>query len=238
MSTVTIVFPDVGPLITLAKADALEFLLAFSDEIRLVLTDVVEFEATRFRSDHQDAQKICDFISANSGRLTIEGTTYGKQAISAAKARQRYDESPEVQAFFAANQMPPPGKMAADCGELSIVSFIADMIGAPPGPACLVIAEDDFFLRANSGALPGNAHIISTAAFLKALEVLNPNCNAKSVFDAAASAGRRANNAEVDKTAGKIKGGTTWREAIDPQKLKESIAARRKRLEIARKNKP
>jgi len=35
-----------------------------------------------------------------------------------------------------------------------------------------VIAEDDYFLRSTPGALPGNAHIISTATLLAKLEEL------------------------------------------------------------------
>lgn len=230
MSKITIVIPDTGPLITLAKADALDLLLSFGDDVRLVLTDVVEFESTRFRTDHKDAQQICDFITANSARIDIESTSYGEQAIAAAKARQRYDENPAVQAFLLANQMPPPAKMAVDSGEMSIISFISGLIAAPPGPPCLVIAEDDFFLRSNSGALPGNAHIISTMAFLKALEALNPKFNAKAVLAAAASADRKANDADVDKVAEKVKGGTVWKDALDGAKLKIAISDRPKRI--------
>lgn len=230
MSKITIVIPDTGPLITLAKANALSLLLAFGDDVSLVLTDVVAFEATRFRSDHEDAQQICDFIDANAQRISIRDTSYGELAISAAKARQRYDESPGVQALYAANQLPPPAKIASDSGELSIISFITSLIGDPPGPPCLIIAEDDFFLRSNSGALPGNAHIISTVAFLMALQVLDPKCNADAVLAAATTADRQPNSANVDKPAEKIKGSSSWKDTLEGDKLKVALSTRRKNI--------
>ena len=40
---IEIIIVDAGPLISLARADALELLLIFKDEVRLVITDFVEF---------------------------------------------------------------------------------------------------------------------------------------------------------------------------------------------------
>lgn len=238
MSKITIVIPDTGPLITLAKAKALDLLLSFGDQVGLVLTDVVEFEATRFRSDHADAQEICDFIANNAHRVSIQATSYGTQAIAAAKMRERYDESPPMQAFFAAQGLAPPQKIANDAGELSIVSYIASLIGAPPGPPCLIVAEDDFFLRTNSGGLPGNAHIVSTVAFLRALQSLDPKCDAGEVLAAAAMAGRTANASNVDRPAQKVPGSTTWIDAVDGENLKGAISARRKKSKGSGPGKP
>jgi len=45
---IKIVLPDTGPLITLAQADALDALLIFgADHFQLVVTDMVDFEASR-----------------------------------------------------------------------------------------------------------------------------------------------------------------------------------------------
>lgn len=74
-TTIKTVLPDTGPLITLAHADALDALLVFDpDRVQLVLTDMVEFEATRRRSTHEDAQRIADFIIKHAGRIAIEPT--------------------------------------------------------------------------------------------------------------------------------------------------------------------
>ena len=67
-----------------------------------------------------------------------------------------------------------------------------------------MIAEDDFFLRSNSGALPGNAHIVSTHAFLQAIERLGKIGSAESIWSAALAKGRKANPAIVDLPARKI----------------------------------
>ena len=42
MSTVRVVVPDTGPLITLAKLHLLDALLVFKENVRIVLTDYVE----------------------------------------------------------------------------------------------------------------------------------------------------------------------------------------------------
>lgn len=209
---IKIVLPDTGPLITLAHANVLEVLLAFDPEqVQLVVTDMVEFEATRQRSIHEDAQRIADFIEKHAGRIVIEKTAFGQMAISAARLYERYAESQQLRDYYAASNMSAPSPLAPNSGELSINSYVSELIGQPPGPPCLIIAEDDFFLRSTPGALPGNAHIISTATLLVKLEGLNPKFKARDILDAAQHyKGRNPNRAEVDTPAAKIKGGSTW----------------------------
>ncbi|MCX2862591.1 hypothetical protein OOZ63_12145 [Paucibacter sp. PLA-PC-4] len=221
MEKIKIVLPDTGPLITLAHANALELLLAFdADQVQLVVTDMVEFEATRLRSTHEDAQRIASFIEKNAGRIVIEKTNFGQSAISAARQHERYAESQQIRDYFAANGWPPPPAVPPNTGELSINSYVAGLIGQPPGPPCLVIAEDDFFLRSTPGALPGNAHIISTAALLAKLEELNPKLKARDVLDAAKHyKGRDPNRTEVDQPAQKIKGGSDWGSTVNATNL-------------------
>lgn len=221
MEKIRIVLPDTGPLITLAHANALELLLAFdAEQVQLVVTDMVEFEATRLRSTHEDAQRIAKFIEKNAGRIVIEKTTFGQSAISAARQYERYAESQQIRDYFAANGWPPPAAVPPNTGELSINSYVASLIGQPPGPPCLVIAEDDFFLRSTPGALPGNAHIISTAALLAKLEELNPKLKARDVLDAAKHyKGRDPNRTAVDQPAQKIKGGSDWGSTVNATNL-------------------
>lgn len=218
---IKIVLPDTGPLITLAHANALELLLAFDAEhVQLVITDRVEFEAARHRSTHEDAQRIADFVERHAGRIVIEKTAFGQMAISAARMYERYMQSQQLRDFYAASNMPAPSPLAPNCGELSINSYVTELIGQPPGPPCLVIAEDDFFLRSTPGALPGNAHIISTATLLAKLEELNPRLKARDVLDAARRyMGREPNRAEVDKSAAKIKGGSSWGDTVNSADL-------------------
>jgi len=118
--------------------------------------------------------------------------------------RRKYEESAQVRKVYAEMNLPPPPQIPDNAGELSIVSYATSLIDEPPGPPCLVIAEDDFFLRSNSGALPGNAHIVSTHAFLQAIERLGKIGSAESIWSAAFAKGRKANPAIVDLPARKI----------------------------------
>ena len=226
--SVKIVLPDTGPLITLAQANALDVLLVFDPElVLLVVTDMVEFEATRLRSSHEDAQRIADFIAKHAGRIVIEQTSFGRMAISAAQTHERYNQSQAVRDFYRSQHMPPPVPPAQNSGELSINSYVTELIGQPPGPPCLVIAEDDFFLRSTPGALPGNAHIISTAMLLAVIERLEPGIKARDILDAAKRYnGRNPNRAQVDTSAAKIKGGSTWSEVVNVTNLTKKLANR------------
>lgn len=214
---VRIVLPDTGPLITLAQADSLDLLLAFNPgKVRIVLTDLVEFECTRHRSDHPDAQRIADFLQRNAHRVEIQSTVYGQQVISGTRSYEAFQSDPKLQAAYAAAGLKPPPGPVADSGEVSISGYVHQLIGQPPGPPCLIIAEDDYFLRASPGALPGNARIISTMAYLLELERLEPKFSAKAVMkQAAAFKDRVPNPAQVDTPAQKITGGAAWSGAID-----------------------
>lgn len=226
---IKIVLPDTGPLITLAHADALDALLVFDpDRVQLVVTDMVEFEATRRRSTHEDAQRIADFIARHAGRFVIEQTAFGKMAIAAVQTYERYAESQQVREFYAAARMSPPAPLPPNSGELSINSYVTELIGQPPGPPCLVIAEDDFFLRSAPGALPGNAHIISTATLLAEIEKLDPKVKAKHILEAARQyGGRDPNRAKIDARAAKIKGGSRWTDTLNPANVTSTLQGRR-----------
>lgn len=211
--SIKVVLPDAGPLITLAHADALHLLLAFKDRVELVITDMVEFEVTRRRSEHADAQRIADFLARHAGRIVIQPTAFGRMAISAALTHERYMESEQVRAFYVANRMPVPEPLAPNCGELSINSYVTELIEHPPGCPCLIVAEDDYFLRSTSGSLPGNAHIISTATLLDQLEALDSTVRARDVLAAAARyRGREPNAARIDRPAAKVLEGSSWKE--------------------------
>ena len=162
MTTVRIVVPDTGPLITLAKLDLLDTLLAFKADVRIVLTDYVEFEATRRRNEFPDAMAIHQFIVRNFGRIEIEETGLGKNYKSLFMLKERLADDPELSKQLGVDLGPPH-----DPGEMSIVQYVRELIGHPPGIPVLILAEDDYFLRELS-PLPGNAHVVSARAFLDA----------------------------------------------------------------------
>lgn len=64
-----------------------------------------------------------------------------------------------------------PKNVPPDAAELSIGSFANEMVQRPSGILVLILAEDDFILNVSLHN-PGNAHILSTRAFLEGLEKL------------------------------------------------------------------
>jgi hypothetical protein len=208
--TVEVVIPDAGPLISLAMADALDVLLVFNEGVRIVITDFVEFEVTRYRDQRADAQRICDFITRNAGRIEIQQTLYGKAMKEMFVLRERFDEDPAFRAAMQAMNVQAP-TLPKDVGELSIVSYVNGLITHPPGTPVLILAEDDFFLHSGA-ANPGNAHVLSTRAFLEALQALGKVPNAKAIWQRILTSRPLVNKAAVDRRAAKL--ATGWRDAV------------------------
>lgn len=199
--TIRVVLPDSGPLISLACADALDLLLSFHDGVRIVLTDVVEFEVTHRDDELPNALAIKQFIERNRDRIEVMPTTVGSLALEDLKRKRQAGQ---------------PASLPRDIGELSITSFVISMRTANPGEPTLVIVEDDWF-ESNTYALPGNLHLLSTSAWLDGLEQMK-------VIDSAAEVRTRVQMSRpsfraghlVDKEASRIAEGTQWRPAVRP----------------------
>ena len=151
---IRVVIPDTGPLISLAVGEALDLLLLVSDDVRIVITDVVEFEATHRAEAYVDGATISAFLHANTPRVEVMPTTVGQLALADARRRAQAGEA---------------WTLPRDLGELSITNFVISLRTANPGDPMLVLTEDDWF-ASNTYALPGNVHLLSTAAFLDGLE--------------------------------------------------------------------
>ena len=212
---IKVVIPDAGPLISLALVDALGVLLVFKENVRVVLTDFVEFEVTRFRDKRKDAQRICDFIVRNPGVIEIQETLYGKSMIDMFKLKERFDEDPNFRQLMMSAGVSVP-TLPKDVGELSIVSYTTELIKSPPGIPVLVLAEDDFFLHSGA-ATPGNAHVLSTRAFLETLQSLGKIPDGAAIWQQIQAARPTVNPAIVDRTASKIN--TDWSSAVDAGKV-------------------
>jgi hypothetical protein len=201
--TIRIVLPDAGPLISLACADALGLLLSFQDGVRIVLTDIVEFEATHRSDDLPDAVAIKQFIEENRDRIEVMSTTVGSLALD------------DIKRKLASGQ---PASLPKDIGELSITSFVISMRMANPGDPMLAILEDDWF-ESNTYALPGNLHLLSTSAWLDGLEQMK-------VLESAAEVRARIQAARpnfrsgylLDREAMKVVEGAAWRPAVQPDR--------------------
>ncbi len=194
---IRVLIPDTGPLISLAIGEALDLLLAVSDDVRIVITDVVEFEATHRAQAYLDGAAINAFLHANAPRVEVMPTTVGQLAL--ADARRRAEAG-------AAWTLPP------DLGELSITNFVISLRTVNPGDPMLVLTEDDWFAT-NTYALPGNVHLLSTAAFLDGLEAAGRIPSAASVR-ARIQAARPHFKADwvLDRPAEKI--ATEWRSRV------------------------
>ena len=199
---ITIVIPDAGPLISLAMGDALHLLLSLKPGVRLVLTDFVHFEVTVFADRVLDGAQIASFVKKNQRDIEVVATTIGEFAIPTIKEKLGKD---------------PDAPWPHDLGELSISSFITTSKDFNPGQPTLVLIEDDWF-TANSYAVPGNVHLLSTSAFLEGLQ-------AEGVIDSAGAIRKLIQSKrpgfkiefKVDKEAAKIPEGTRWRKSFQPR---------------------
>jgi len=193
--SIRVVLPDTGPLISLALGESLDLLLAVASDVRLVLTDVVEFEVTHRADDLPDAQAIRAFLRSHADRIEVMPTTIGSIALADLKRKA---------------EAGLPAALPKDLGELSITNFVMSLRTSNPGDPMLVIIEDDWFAE-NAYAVPGNIHLLSTSAWLDGLEALGRIPSASDVRSRIQS--RRPNfraDFFVDLQAEKIVGGTEW----------------------------
>jgi len=225
ISRIEIVIADAGPLISLARAEALDMLLVFKDDVRLVITDFVEFEVTRNRDKHVDAQRICEFLTRYAGIVEIQETSIGKTMKQMVQMRELFEDNDAFRQMMINNKTEPP-PIPKDIGELSIVSFANEMITNPPGIPVLILAEDDFFLHSGT-AIPGNAHILSTRAFLETLYELGEIPSANAIWEEIQRERPGVNRASVDRQAGKIN--TAWQSAIDSEKARSAEEQQKKK---------
>lgn len=197
-SVVRVVIPDSGVLISLAKAGLLELLVVFRPNVEIVITDVVEYEVTR-RLDKSDAKIIRDFLTRNQSRVRIDETSF---APLLAKTRASAEDL-----------------LPADVGELSVYSYIRSARVENPGVPTLVLFEDDWFVGNAISIRPGNIHLLSTFAFIKGLEKLQPKFSSSAALKLILKARPTVNRVVVDESAPKILEGTEWKPAVDGERV-------------------
>lgn len=199
---IRIVLPDAGPLISLALGNALDLLLLVSADVRIVVTDVVEFEVTHRRLDLPDAQAISAFLQTHADRIEVMPTTIGTMALADIARRTQAGES---------------ATLPKDLGELSITNFVISLRTSNPGDPMLVLIEDDWF-ESNAYAMPGNVHLLSTSAWLDGLEALSLIPSAAAVRTRIQAARPNFKDAfVVDRDAEKVDGGTDWQSRFGPR---------------------
>ena len=175
--TVKLIVTDTGPLITLAAADSLDYLLY--PGVTVYVPDAVLYEATR-DSAALGVSEILDWAQRNSNQM---------RTISTA-AFFNYVES----------RSSNPAWREKDLGERAAIEAIHDAIHLGPDERALLITEDDRVLRrvlVVEAELTARMIPVTTRDFLYALETAHRINSAEEVYRRAEDAGRLARRRSV-----------------------------------------
>lgn len=173
---VRLVIPDTGILISLAHGDLLDVLLNFAEHVSIVITDVVEFEATR-KENMFDARRIQLFLEKNKERITVEPTSF--------------------HAYLQQAKINPDIPVIPDMGELSIYGFINDIRNDIPKIPTLILFEDNWFVN-NQAYRPTSTHLVSLVAFLKYAEHVIADFNFEEAIKGILNTRPGINRIEID----------------------------------------
>ena len=164
ISQLDIIITDTGPLITLALAKSLNTLAL--PRLRLIIPDVVMFEATRNQT-LPGAQEIIEFTYLNADIVTQQATVTAR----------------EYQALLEAGHKP------CNMGERAVAEIAERYAMLFSNRAMLLMFEDrDVTKRVLN--LPANSYPISTGDFLRSLEQAGLGVNAEETLERARERGR------------------------------------------------
>jgi hypothetical protein len=164
---------DTGPLITLAAAQSLDYLLYVNAEI--IIPDAVLHEATR-DANRLGAQDIIDWVKAHRRQIDIAAT----------KAYEIFDAA---RATF-------PNLREPDLGERAAVEIIEEPDRLQGDERGLLLCEETAVLKRVVVRDRERIVELSTLDFLRILEAEQCIQSAEQVFELAAKAGRRPSRAE------------------------------------------
>lgn len=168
---------DTGPLITLAAADSLDFLLY--PGVPVCIPDAVLYEATQ-DALALGAAAILDWAQANFDTVRILSTQTFFNFV-----QQREDN---------------PGWREKDLGERAAIEAVHDAVHLAPGERALLMTEDDRALRrvlVIEAELTRRLIPITTRDFVTALEAARRIQSADEVYRRAEDAGRLAARRKV-----------------------------------------
>jgi len=164
---------DTGPLITLAVAQSLDYLLLINVDV--IIPDAVLHEAT-FDAARLGAQDIIDWVKAHRARIEIAPTrTY--QIFDAARASIANLREPDLGERAAVEVIEEPGRL----------------LGAERG---ILLCEESAVLRRIVVRDRERIVEISTLDLLRILEAEQRIQSAEQIFELAAKAGRLPSRAE------------------------------------------
>jgi hypothetical protein len=164
---------DTGPLITLAAAGSLDYLLFIDADV--VVPDAVLHEATRDAA-RLGAQDIIAWVKAHRGHVEIAAT----------KAYERHDLA----------RLSAPGLREPDLGERAAVEVIEEPDRLRGQERGLLLCEETAVLKRVVVRDRQRIVEISTLDFLRVLEAEQRIQSAEQVFELAALAGREASRVE------------------------------------------
>jgi hypothetical protein len=164
---------DTGPLITLAVANALDYLLYVQADI--VIPDAVLYEATHDAAK-LGAQDIIDWVKANRARIELAPT----QAF----------------AIFEAARDNIPKLRQPDLGERAAVEVIEEPDRLTGNERAVLLCEESALLRRIEIRDKERIIELSTMDFLRILETERRIQSADHVFDVVQQAGRNASRVE------------------------------------------
>ncbi len=184
--TITL-YPDAGPLITLAYADALDLL--FVPGWQLVLVDMIYAEVTR--SQTPSSQKICRWAQAGFAKAALADMADKSRRSGDTADKSINSFSTRVHAQYAQNLALADAAPRAknNLGEFAIQEAMNECALQDATQTSVFLFEDHKIARA-SFLLPNNARKVSTRAFLKFLEALGRIESAAAIEQRAVSAGR------------------------------------------------
>lgn len=172
-----VIVTDTGPLITLAAAQRLDYLLA--PRLPVYIPDAVLHEATK------DVGSLC-------ARSILEWRDANKGAIHTVSTEAFLNYVQDLERF--------PGRRVRDLGERAAIEAIHDAIDLRPGEHAILVTEDDKLLRQVLVTQPDLSRLIiplTTRDFLDELEASRRINSTDAVYDAASLAGRTASRKTI-----------------------------------------
>lgn len=164
---------DTGPLITLAAASSLDYLLY--PNVTVVIPDAVFYEATR-EIGKLGAQPIIDWVKSNHDKVEL--------AVTRAFI-----------AFQAAHDIDPTFRMT-NLGEQAAVEVIEEPARLRDNELAVLLCEETAILKRIRVNEPEKIVEVSTMDFLKVLEKYQRIQSADAVFDRAIASGRNPSRVE------------------------------------------
>ncbi len=142
-----IILPDASPLFSFVALGAGGLDLILAAGLPVILTDYIEWEATR--SGSQTSKEIGDWIAANPTMISIVETDLGQERIVKEKANA------------------PTKRQRKNIGEATIFEAVSEGY-VEPSPYLFIFEEDRFVEPSFFGKYP--VHSVTTFGFLVGLE--------------------------------------------------------------------